>query len=407
MRDIRWKVEDERWEGLRAFLFSRVPLFPFSAFSLPPSAFRYVLATVVAALMLGLIVPSIASAEARIKDIAKVQGVRENELFGYGLVVGLAGTGDRTQVTFTIQTVVSMLKKLGITIPAERLTLKNVAAVMVTAKLPPFAKAGSTLDVTVSSIGDATSLHGGTLLITPLQAADGQVYAVAQGALSIGGFNFEAGGTGEKVQKNHPTAGRVPNGAIVEREPSVEFLKARQLQLVLTNPDFTTALRMAQAVEKSLGAETRAKDASTVEVRVPDSYLSNPVELIAAIENVGVAPDMPAKVVVNERTGTIIMGSQVRISTVAIAHSNLSLQIRTELQVSQPAPFSEGKTTVVPKSEVEAREDKTRLNLVSEGVSIGDVIKALNALAVTPRDMIALLQAIKAAGALQGELEIL
>jgi flagellar P-ring protein precursor FlgI len=353
------------------------------------------------------VLPAAAMAEARIKDIAKVQGVRENELFGYGLVVGLAGTGDRAQVTFTIQAVVSMLKKLGITVPAERLTLKNVAAVMVTAKLPAFAKAGSALDVTVSSMGDATNLQGGTLLITPLQAADGQVYAVAQGPVSIGGFNFEAGGTGEKVQKNHPTVGRVPNGAIVEREPSVDFLKARQLMLVLANPDFTTAVRMAQAVEKSLGADTRAKDASTVEVRVPDSYQSNPVELIAAVENVSLATDMPAKVVVNERTGTIIIGSQVRISTVAVAHSNLSLQIRSELQVSQPAPFSEGQTTVVPRAEVEAREDKTRVNLVSEGVSIGDVIKALNALAVTPRDMISLLQAIKAAGALQGELEII
>lgn len=353
------------------------------------------------------VAPAVAMAEARIKDIAKVQGVRENELFGYGLVVGLNGTGDRTQVTFTIQTVVSMLKKLGITVPADRLTLKNVAAVMVTAKLPPFAKAGGTLDVTVSSMGDATNLQGGTLLITPLQAADGQVYAVAQGPVSIGGFNFQAGGTGEKVQKNHPTVGRVPNGAIVEREPSTDFLKAPHLLLVLANPDFTTALRMAQVVGKSLGADTKAKDASTVEVRIPDAYLSNPVELIAAVENLSLSPDTPAKVVVNERTGTIIMGGQVRISTVAVAHSNLSLQIRTELQVSQPAPFSEGKTTVVPKSEVEAHEDKTRVNLVSEGVSIGDVIKALNALAVTPRDMISLLQAIKAAGALQGELEII
>lgn len=365
-------------------------------------------ATIVAVLSaVATVLPAQAQAEARIKDIAKVQGVRENELFGYGLVVGLNGTGDRAQVTFTIQAVVSMLKKLGITVPAERLTLKNVAAVMVTAKLPAFAKVGSTLDVTVSSVGDAANLQGGTLLITPLQAADGQVYAVAQGPISIGGFNFEAGGTGEKVQKNHPTVGRVPNGAIVEREPSTDFLKAQQLLLVLNNSDFTTALRMAQAVAKSLGADSRAKDASTVEIRIPDSYVSNPVELIAAIENVSLVPDMPAKVVVNERTGTIVMGSQVRISTVAVAHGNLSLQIRAELMVSQPAPFSEGKTTVVPQTALEAREDRTRFNLVSEGVNIGDVVKALNALAVTPRDMIALLQAIKAAGALQGELEIL
>lgn len=387
--------------------------FPLSLFPLrlTPCAFRGGLATAAGIAMLLSVVmalfPVQASADARIKDIAKVQGVRENELFGYGLVVGLNGTGDRAQVTFTVQAVVSMLKKLGITVPGERLTLKNVAAVMVTAKLPPFAKAGSALDVTVSSMGDATNLQGGTLLITPLQAADGQVYAVAQGPVSIGGFNFEAGGTGEKVQKNHPTVGRVPNGAIVERELSTEFLKARQLQLVLANPDFTTAVRMAQAVGASLGADARAKDASTVEVRIPDAYLANPVELIAALESVSLAPDTSARVVVNERTGTIIMGSQVRISTVAVAHSNLSLQIRSELQVSQPAPLSEGQTTVVPRTEVEAREDKTRVNLMSEGVSIGDLIKALNALAVTPRDMISLLQAIKAAGALQGELEII
>lgn len=362
-------------------------------------------AAIVAAL--GAVMPVTAGAEVRVKDIAKVQGVRENELFGYGLVVGLNGTGDRAQVTFTIQAVVSMLKKLGITVPAERLTLKNVAAVMVTAKLPPFAKVGSTLDVTVSSVGDATNLQGGTLLITPLQAADSQVYAVAQGPMSIGGFNYEGGGTGEKVQKNHPTVGRVPNGAIVERELATDFLKAQALSLILNNPDFTTALRMAQAVGKSLGAETRAKDAATVEIRVPDSYLSNPVELIATVENVSLVPDMPAKVVVNERTGTIIMGSQVRISTVAVAHGNLSIQIRSELLVSQPAPFSEGKTTVVPRTEVDVREDRTRLSVVSEGVGIGDVVRALNALAVTPRDMISLLQAIKAAGALQGELEIM
>ena len=355
---------------------------------------------------LGAIAPTPAMAEARIKDIAKVQGVRENELFGYGLVVGLQGTGDRAQVTFTIQAVVSMLKKLGITVPAERLTLKNVAAVMVTGKLPPFAKMGSTLDVTVSSVGDATNLQGGTLLLTPLQAADGQIYAVGQGQLSIGGFNFEGGG-GEKSQKNHPTVGRVPNGAIVEREPSTDFLKSNQLLLVLNNPDFTTALRMAQAVGKSLGTDTRAKDASTVEVRVPDAYLSNPVELIAAVEQVSLVPDMSAKIVVNERTGTIIMGSQVRISTVAVAHGSLSVQIRAEQQVSQPAPFSQGQTTVVPKTEVEVHEGKNRFNLVDEAVSIGDLIKALNALGVTPRDIIAILQAIKAAGALQGELEIL
>lgn len=351
--------------------------------------------------------PLAAAAEVRVKDISKVLGVRENELFGYGLVVGLNGTGDRQQVTFTIQTVVNMLRRLGITVPSERLILKNVAAVMVTAKLSPFAKAGSTLDVNVSSLGDATNLQGGTLLLTPLQAADGEVYAVAQGPVSIGGFNFEAAGTGEKVQKNHPTAGRVPNGAIVERAPSTDFLKNQKLLLVLNNPDFTTAQRMAQAVGKLLGDGVMAKDASTVEVPVPDQYRSNPVDLIAAIEGVGLVSDTPAKVVINERTGTIVMGSQVRISAVAVAHGALSVHIRSEPLVSQPAPFSRGETTVVPRTELEVREGKNRFNLVDEAVGIGDLVKALNALGVTPRDIIAILQAIKQAGALQGELEII
>lgn len=368
----------------------------------------------VAAIVVAVVaaVPPLAvAAEVRVKDISKVLGVRENELFGYGLVVGLNGTGDRQQVTFTIQTVLNMLRRLGITVPSDqqtqRLILKNVAAVMVTAKLPPFAKVGSTLDVTVSSMGDATSLHGGTLPLTPLQGADGEVYAVAQGPISIGGFNFEAAGTGEKVQKNHPTAGRVPNGAIVERAPSTDLLRNQKLVLVLNNPDFTTAQRMAQAVGKLLGDGVMAKDASTVEVQVPDQYRSNPVDLIAAIEGVGLVSDTPAKVVINERTGTIVMGSQTRISTVAVAHGALSVQIRAELLVSQPAPFSKGETTVVPRTELEAREGKNRFNLVDEAVSIGDLVKALNALGVTPRDIIAILQAIKAAGALQGELEII
>jgi flagellar P-ring protein precursor FlgI len=351
--------------------------------------------------------PTIAGAEVRVKDIAKVLGVRDNEMVGYGLVAGLNGTGDRQQVVFTLQAIGNMLRRMGITVSSERLVLKNVAAVMVTAKLPPFAKAGTTVDVTVSSLGDATNLQGGTLLLTPLQAADGEVYAVAQGPVSIGGFNVEAAGTGEKVQKNHPTVGRIPNGAIVEREPSTDFLKNQRLLLVLNNPDFTTALRMAQAVGKLLGDGVKARDASTVEVPFLDSYRSDPVKLIAAIESVSLVPDMPAKIVVNERTGTVIMGGQVRISTVAVAHANLSVHIRSELLVSQPAPLSEGKTKVVPRTAVEAKEDRTRINLVSEAVSIGDVVKVLNALAVTPRDIISILQAIKQAGALQGELEII
>ena len=370
-------------------------------------AIRLVLAITLVLLAMSLLALAQAQgAEVRMKDLARIQGVRENELCGYGLVIGLNGTGDKAGTLFTVQSIVSILQRMGIQIPRDRVGVKNVAAVVITAKLPPFAKTGTTLDVLVSSLGDASSLQGGTLLLTPIQAADGKVYAVAQGPVSMGGFNVEAGGTGEKVQKNHPTVGRVPGGAIIEREVPTTVVENQTLAIVLNNPDFTTAGRLAEAVNGTLGSGlARAEDAATVRVRVrPDQ---DPMDLIAKLEHLKVEPDRVAKVVINERTGTVIMGSQVRVSTVAISHGSLTVQIKSEFQVSQPPPLSGGKTAVVPKTDVKVQEEKRALSVVEEGASIGDVVQALNALGVTSRDLIAILQAIKQAGALQAELEIL
>ena len=346
-------------------------------------------------------------ADVRVKDVARIQGVRDNELVGYGLVIGLNGTGDSTQTVFTVQTVVNMLVRLGVSVPRSQITVKNVAAVAVTAKLPPFAKAGTTVDVQVSSLGDASTLQGGVLLMTPLQAADGKVYAVAQGAVSIGGFAAQGGAGGNSVTKNHPTAGRVPNGAIIEREVAMAVVENQTVAVALNNPDFTTAGRLADAVNTAWGeGRAHAEDAATVRVAVrPGEDL---VPLIARLEALRITPDQVAKVVINERTGTIIMGNDVRLSTVAIAHGNLSVQIKTDFQASQPAPFSkQGQTVVVPKTDVGVKEDRNRVSVIPEGASIGDLVQALNALGVTSRDLISILQAIKQAGGLQAELEIL
>jgi flagellar P-ring protein precursor FlgI len=343
----------------------------------------------------------------RIKDIADIQGVRQNQLVGYGLVVGLDGTGDSDNATFTIQSLSSLLEKMGVTVRPDDLEVENVAAVMVTSELPPFARVGSRIDVLVSSIGDAENLQGGTLLFTPLRAADGQVYAVAQGPVSTGGF--AAGGeSGDRVQKNFPTVGRVVGGALVEKEIHSNFNKKESLTLALHRPDFTTASRVAQAINRAFYNQlAQTQDAGTIWVRVPKNYMGNTVQFVTMLESLGVTPDMVSKVVINERTGTVIMGENVRISTIAIAHGNLSIQIDESQDVSQPLPFSEGVTTVTPESEIVIKEGTNPLFLVESGVSIGEVVKALNALGVTPRDLIAIFQALKAAGALQAELEII
>ncbi len=343
---------------------------------------------------------------ARIKDIADVQGVRNNQLVGYGLVVGLNGTGDGNKTIFTVQSLVSMLEKMGITVNPNDIKVKNVAAVMVTADMPPFAKTGMQIDVSVSSIGDAKNLQGGTLLFTPLKAANGQIYAIAQGAVSTGGF--AAQGAGANVQKNFPTVARIPSGATIEREMQTNFNDRDLLRISLRNPDFTTASRMSEAINQAL-LEPAAKmtDAATVDVRVPGKYLDNVSGFVTMIENIGVAPDTVSKVVVNERTGTVVIGENVRISTVAIAHGNLSISIKDDAKVSQPMPFSQGQTVVTPDTNINVREEKAPIYLMESNVTIGDIVRALNALGVTPRDLISIFQALQASGALQAKLEIM
>lgn len=345
----------------------------------------------------------------RIKDIADIKGVRQNQLVGYGLVVGLEGTGDSDDSLFTIQSLASLLEKMGVTVQTQDIEdVENVAAVMVTAELPPFAGQGSRIDVLVSSIGDAENLQGGTLLFTPLKAADGQVYAVAQGPVSTGGFAV-SGNSGDQVQKNFPTVGRVVGGALVEKEIQADFNQKDSLTLTLHAPDFTTAARVAQAINRAFYNQlAHTENAGAIHVRVPENYLGDTVQFVTMIEGLGVTPDTVSKVVINERTGTVIMGENVRISTIAIAHGNLSIQINESQNVSQPLPFSpRGQTVVTPESEIVVQEGKNPLYLVESGVSIGEVVKALNALGVTPRDLIAIFQALKAAGALQAELEVI
>jgi flagellar P-ring protein precursor FlgI len=347
----------------------------------------------------------------RIKDLTHVQGVRENQLLGYGLVVGLQNTGDDLRSRFTIQSVVSMLNRLGVRMELAQvlnnLTLRNVAAVVVTAKLPPFARRGGRIDVTVASLSSALSLAGGVLLQTPLLGGDGQIYALAQGPLAVGGFSAIGEG-GSSSTRNHLNTGRVAAGGVVEREVPFQFGGRDRYLLALRRPDFTTASRIAKAVNDALGAElASATDPGTVEVQVPEKHRKNPVELFAQLETLEVTPDRKARVVIAERTGTVVMGEEVRIATVAISHGNLNIQISTSWQASQPAGLSLGRTVVVPQSEVQVKEGKKPLTVVPRAVRIGDLVRALNALGATPRDLISILQAIRASGALQAELEVL
>lgn len=343
----------------------------------------------------------------RIKDIASFEGVRDNQLVGYGLVVGLNGSGDSDQTRFPVQSVVNMLERMGITVNRADITVKNVAAVMVTATLPPFAKQGNRLDVTVSSMGDSKSIAGGTLIMTPLKGADNQVYAVAQGSVLTNSFAF--GGQAASAQKNHPTAGRIPNGGLVERELPNMLAGKSILRLNLNQADFTTASRIAAVInDKFKSPVATTADPGTVSLKIPDEYANRTVEFVAALETLDVKQDALARVVLNERTGTIVMGENVRISTVAVSHGNLSLVIKETPQVSQPAPLSKtGETVVVPRTNLKVEEESRRLTVMPEGASIGDVVRALNLLGVTPRDLIGILQAIKASGALQADLVII
>lgn len=369
------------------------------------SNMKTIITTILLITALAIALP--ASAQTRIKDIANIQGVRSNQLVGYGLVVGLAGTGDSQQVAFTIQSVASMLQKFGVVVPQADIRLKNVAAVMVTADLPAFVKNGQPIDVTVSSLGDSSSLQGGTLVQTPLEAANGRVYAVAQGSVSVGGFTAGSSGGGGQVAQNHVTAGRIPAGAIVEQDVPTTLGNGSSLSITLDQPDFTTAARVANAINGHLpdgATSAHAVDAGTVQVAITPGV--DPIELIAQLENVSVTPDEPAKIVINERTGTVVMGGDVTVSACAIAHGDLTVQIANETEVSQPNPLSNGATVAVPKEKVKVDQQASHLIEIPASPTIGRVVKALNTLGVTPRDLIAILQSMKDAGALHADLEI-
>ena len=376
-------------------------------------------------LLISFFIPS-AVYSARIKDISSIKGIRQNQLLGYGLVIGLNGTGDKGGTKFTIQGLVNMLEHMGVHVDPDEVKVKNVAAVVVSAKLPPFARIGKQIDVILSSIGDAKSLVGGTLLLTPLKGVDNKVYALAQGPVSIGGFSA-GGAAGGGVTKNHPTVGRISSGASIEKEIPLSIMSKNEMTIILNNPDFNTADRAVKAINLRFGENiAKSIDSGTLKFSVPEEFENKVVNLIAQIGEIEVEPDSIAKVIVNEKTGTVVVGENVRIQKVAVAHGNLSIQIKEKSNVSQPQAFAPsgggiapqqmnggavvapgGSTVVTPESQVAVAEENSRLLLIPKGRTIGELVNALNAIGVTPRDLITILQAIKAAGALQGELEII
>lgn len=360
--------------------------------------------------MLALFLPldAVHAAQVRIKDIVRVEGVRDNLLVGYGLIVGLNGTGDSLRNSpFTEQSLKGMLERLGVSVRDDQLRTRNVAAVMVTATLPPFARQGARIDVNVSALGDAANLQGGTLLVTPLVGADGEIYAVAQGSITT--LSIAAQGDGQTVTRGVPTAGRIPNAAIIEREIAFDLNDMSQIKLSLFNPDFTTASRIAARINTALDMQVAtAGDPATVTVRVPPVHQGNVVGLMTEIENLLVQPDHVAKVIVDESSGVIVMGDNVRISTVAIAQGNLTVRITETPQVSQPNPLAEGQTAVVPRTQIDIDDQSDRkITVLPNGVTLRELVEGLNALGVGPRDIIAILQSIKAAGALQADIEVL
>ena len=344
----------------------------------------------------------------RIKDIADFEGVRENQLVGYGLVVGLNGTGDNIKsVNFTKESLISMLDRVGINSRDGQLKSKNVAAVMVTGNLPAFGREGSRIDVMVSALGDAKSLQGGTLIATPMVGADGEVYAVAQGQVAIGGYS--AAGNNQTVTKGVPTSGRIANGAIIENEVGFSLESLQNVRLALRNPDFTTSKRVAAAVNALLGEDAaKALDPSTVDVRIPEQYRNNMVELMTKIEQLPVQPDQAARVVVDESSGIVVIGKDVKINKLAIAQGNLTIKISEIPLISQPLPFTDGTTVVDTATDIMIDEDTdSRLNVLDTGVNLQELVNGLNALGVSPRDLISILQAVKASGALQADIEVI
>ena len=359
------------------------------------------------ALLSALLAAGAQASTIRIRDVARLEGVRPVPLIGYGLVAGLNRSGDRRQTIFSAQTLANMLQRLGVAVPGEQIKVENVAAVLVTAELSPYSRSGGRFDVLVSSVGDARSLQGGTLLATVLRGPDGTAYALAQGPLSIGGFGGGQGGN--SVQVNHLTAGRVPGGGTVQASLPAPALPADTLRLALIQPDFTTASRLAQAINADLGpAVSQAADPGTVVVRVPETYRASLPDLMARLEALPIDVDPPARAVINERTGTVVVGSQVRIGPAAVAHGTLSVRISTTYNVSQPSAFSRtGETVVTPEQRVEVDEGRQQLVALEEGATLEAVVHALNALGATPRDIIAILQALKVAGALNAEIVII
>ena len=342
----------------------------------------------------------------RLKDVTTLQGAMTQPLIGYGLVVGLNKTGDRRQTIFSAQTLANMLERFGVAVPPGGIKIENVAAVMVTTEIGPYAQSGTRLDITASSIGDARSLQGGLLLPTPLRGPDGAIVAIGQGPLSIGGFGV--GGGGNAIAVNHLTVGRVPGGGLVQVARQTAMPPADELRLGLREPDFVSAGRIARAINMELGADrARVTDAGTISVRVPSEYRTTVPDLLARLEPLPIAIDTLARVVINERTGTVVLGGDVRIGPVAVAHGNLSLRISTQYNVSQPTEFSLGQTTVTPDTQVDAEQETRQLVALEEGTTLADVVRALNTLGVTPRDIIAIMQALKASGALRAEVVIL
>jgi flagellar P-ring protein precursor FlgI len=350
--------------------------------------------------------PDLSIAVSRLKDITSLQGPVTEPVVGYGLVVGLNKTGDKRQTVFSAQTLANMLERFGVAVPAGGIKIENVAAVLVTSEIGPYAQTGSRLDVTASSIGDAKSLQGGTLLPTPLRGPDGSIVALAQGPLSIGGFSGGSGGN--TVAVNHLTVGRVPGGALVQVARQTALPAADVLRLSMREPDFISAGRVAKAINMELGANSaHVSDPGTIVVEVPQAYRESIPDLVARLEPLPIAVDSTARVVINERTGTVVLGGDVRIGPVAVAHGNLSVRVATDYQVSQPEALSRGETTVTPQTQVNVNQEDRKLIALEAGTTLADVVRALNTLGVTPRDIIAIMQALKAAGALRAEVVIL
>ena len=342
---------------------------------------------------------------ARIKEMAYINGARSNQLIGYGLVTGLSGTGDKSNTIFTNQSLANMLETMGIRVDPRSTKVNNIAAVMVTANLQPFARTGSRIDVTVSSIGDAKSIEGGVLVATPLKGVDGAVYAIAQGPIVVGGFL--ASGQGASVQKNHPTVGRIASGATIEREVPSEEYKGDEIMIALKMPDFTNARRIVERINDTFSSVAYARDAGTINVKIPTDMRQNPVRFVSIVENLDIKADSLGKIVVDEKTGTVVIGENVRISTVVISHGNISVQIKEDARVSQPMPFSEGRTVTTPDTQIKVREDKGKFYLLQSGITLRELVNALNATGISTRDVITILQTIKASGALFAELEVI